>query len=99
MQSKPSSDLTSLVSKILAHPELIEEISSLLTENDSTAVANEKKEEPTVADTPPVRPKSSLKEENRRRLLAAVRPLLSERRARALDSVETVVTLFDLGRR
>ena len=102
MDPKNTSDLTSLVTKILAHPELVEEITSLLGENESASDATEREsepKEPIKEETVSATPKSIDKAENRKRLLSALRPFLSERRARALDSVETVATLFDLGGR
>ena len=110
MDPSNANDLTSMVSKILAHPELVREISALLadkSEGDGVGEArqtsqkgdgydngdtpkSETHEETSTGSTP------TGKEENRRRLLAALRPFLSERRSRVLDSVETVATLLDL---
>ena len=105
MDPKNTSDLTSLVSKILAHPELVEQISSLLGENESPSVMRAATEEESEGSEPiadegaSAIPRGNDKQENRRRLLTALRPFLSERRSRALDSVETVATLFNLGGR
>lgn len=105
MDPKSTSDLTSLVAKILAHPELVEQISSLLGENENppamrVATEGESEEsEPIAQETASAIPRGTDKQENRKRLLTALRPFLSERRSRALDSVETVATLFDLGGR
>ena len=109
MDPNNTSDLTSLVSKIMAHPELIEQISSLMREEEAppaTRASTQSTETNATGakETVSEQASNSLSEgtdkrENRKRLLAALRPFLSERRSRALDSVETVATLFDLGGR
>lgn len=114
MDPKSTNDLTGMVSKILAHPELVKEISSLLTEKSTqsgTGTVAESTEQggagydkasapegqgDTTASGEPTGDEGSDKEKNRRRLLSALRPFLSERRARVLDSVETVAALLEL---
>ncbi len=103
-------DLSSVVSLIMKHPELIEEIAALAKSEVET------KSEPTVVETEgtgskqgeeweaprvvePVSEASTQpivsRRENRKKLFSAIRPFLSEERARTLSSVEAVVSILD----
>ncbi len=99
MADTKQQDLSALVSKILEHPELVAQITGLLAEStpseaQSTAIA-ETAVPPIEEIEAQISPGKS-KQENRKKLLAALRPFLSERRRGALDSLETVATLFEI---
>ncbi|MBR2466186.1 MAG: hypothetical protein IKB38_04575 [Clostridia bacterium] len=94
-------DLAGLVSAIMEHPELIEQISRLAG-GDQTP--EEKKDEIDVsAEAPeekapraePVQAQPS-GDERRSRLLCALKPYLSDKRARAIDSMLTFGEIFDM---
>lgn len=104
-------DLSAVVSLIMKHPELIEQIGALargegekvsVEEENGTGVesASESRavvSEPALegiarADTPSA---SRSKRENRKRLFSAIRPFLSDERAKTLSSVEAVVSILD----
>ena len=99
MADTKQQDLSALVSKILEHPELVSQITGLLAES-----APSENESPPITETaaPPAQPIETPisaekgKQENRKKLLAALRPFLSERRRGALDSLETAATLFEI---
>ena len=102
-------DLSSVVSLIMSHPELIEEIASLAkreapkaplpisenkgTEPSRTESEQEQEARQTVAEV--IETKGESKSENRKKLFSAIRPFLSEERARTLSSVEAVVSILD----
>ena len=97
-------DLSKVINLIMENPKLIEEISSLAkgnkTAEDSPAdlKSNEAKETqvaevptPAVTYTEP-KPKKSRRGE----LLGAMKPYLSDERAKALDSVLTIAEILNL---
>ena len=105
-------DLSAVVSLIMKHPELIEQIQALAQgegekvnveeEENGTGVESVSEacavvSEPILegvarADTPSA---SRSKRENRKRLFSAIRPFLSDERAKTLSSVEAVVSILD----
>ena len=90
-------DLSALVARILEHPELVAEITGLLNETATDEKEGERDtvDAPTAAEAPP-ESRGHPKNENRKKLLAALRPFLSEKRRGALDSLETVATLLEI---
>ena len=97
MADSKEQDLSALVSRILEHPQLVSQITQLLSESGTKKEETEEVgviEEVASAQPPPIKDK----QENRKRLLSALRPFLSERRRGALDSLETVATLLEITR-
>lgn len=102
-----SLDLSSVVSMIMKHPELIEEIARL-AQNEATEpteaasasvfpVADEALSRPTRTETTETTAQAQpvSKSDNRKRLFSAIRPFLSDERAKTLSSVEAVVAILD----
>ena len=102
-----SLDLSSVVSMIMKHPEIIETIANLAkAEGESVSteriapIPDEQKEPDTPPESAPVSTiahtaLSQSKGENRKRLFSAIRPFLSEERAKTLSGVEAVVSILD----
>lgn len=102
-------DLSSVVSLIMKHPELIEQIATLAkSEVDGDASGSSVEVPATTEPTPETAyltgqvqterdggAREVSKSENRKRLFSAIRPFLSEERARTLSSVEAVVSILD----
>lgn len=99
-----SMDLSSVVSLIMKHPELIEQIAALAKSEGGAGSAPV--EVPVMAVPAPEISRSEeerdnggmhevSKSENRKRLFSAIRPFLSDERAKTLSSVEAVVSILD----
>ena len=102
-------DLSSVVSLIMSHPELIEEIASLakrempkMPSSPSESKGTEPPSEEGEREQETVQTASEVvevggdgKRENRKKLFSAIRPFLSEERARTLSSVEAVISILD----
>ncbi len=93
-------DLSRIVSVIMEHPELIEQISSLVsedktkTEAEDTAAFDDVKNEP---KTESASVSASAHSSGRRsQLLYALKPYLSDKRSRAIDSMLTFGEIFDM---
>ena len=100
-------DLSNVVSMIMKHPELIETIANLakaegsVDEAEHTARTPLPHEEhsspthsiPTFVEEHPTETQG--RGENRKRLFSAIRPFLSEERAKTLSGVEAVVSILD----
>ena len=92
---------------IMKHPELIETIASLARSEGETPPTEqaapstvEREEQPTPTNGIPLskeppREYTASKGENRKRLFSAIRPFLSEERARTLSGVEAMVSILD----
>ena len=92
-------DIGRLVQLIMEHPRLVEEISKL-GENDGAEPEKVKQEE-TVAAVPTEVPNIASIPENSKRnkrtqLLGALKPYLSGERAKAIDSMISVVEIIEL---
>ena len=87
-----SVDLSKLVGLIMEDPELIEKISALAKSEEKNGGVS-KKEAPVLATPTAV---SSTKESNRARLMSAIKPYLSESRARAVDTILSVSEVFGM---
>lgn len=97
MSSTP--DIGRLVQLIMENPSLVEEISKL-GEKDSAEAEKAKQEEP-AAEAPASVPNIASIPENPRRnkrtqLLGALKPYLSGERAKAIDSMISVVEIIEL---
>ncbi len=94
-------DLAGLVSAIMEHPDLIEQISRLAggdsepdTKKEDNDASSEVLEENASRAEPVLAQPSG--DERRSRLLYALKPYLSEKRARAIDSMLTFGEIFDM---
>ncbi len=86
-----SADLSKVVSKIMEHPELIEQISGLLS--DEKVGENAPTEPAVKIQAQPISENPDGK--RRQKLLGALRPYLSKERARLLDSMSAVLDLME----
>ena len=95
-ETKP--DLSRLIGAIMEHPELIEQISHLADKTATQSEESEKKDAPAVeASARAPMPKAQKTEENQRsKLLYALKPYLSEKRSKAIDSMLTFAEIFDM---
>ena len=105
-----SMDLSSVVSLIMKHPELIETIAALAksegvlapdegaTEGSADAPIGTESERMGEAQETMAQVRGGTvgeKRENRKRLFSAIRPFLSDERAKTLSSVEAMVSILD----
>ena len=101
---KESPDLSRIISVIMENPEIVNQISSLLSGQDEKeeptsanpvqAVSEEPNETPVVAN--PIEKIS--KSAKRKQLLTAMKPYLSEDRARAVDSMLSIADVLSMMR-
>ena len=90
-------DLGKIVSLIMENPDLIARIQGLAKgDGAKEAPAPSKTEVETVAPQEVSRPAAIDQKEKRNRLLGAMKPYLSGDRARAIDSVMSVVEILDM---
>ncbi len=102
MSAENTPDLSKIIGVIMEHPELIEQISQLAN------AAPEEKGEDKKEELPPIIEKEEKTSEavsagarfsdskRRSQLLYALKPYLSEGRARAIDSMLTFGEIFDM---
>ena len=102
-----SLDLGKIVSLIMENPKLVSDIKAMAENKEKTEEEdikdeeNEVKEEPKMAsaDILPNQKKETFSGDhthsNRKRLLAAFKPYLSEERKRALDSIVSITDIID----
>lgn len=88
-------DLSTVVNLLTAHPNLLSDISGMLK-----GIGNTTEEKPSEAETPPraAEPVFAEKPGNRgarHELLHALKPYLSDRRSKAMDSMEVIADLLD----
>jgi len=104
--SDSTPDLSKVISLIMENPRLIEEISGMLKKSEGEATAEvEKKPEDTVSETKeaaalpsPEPAKSFGTRQNRRELMSALKPYVSESRRRALDSFMSIADILEMMR-
>ena len=98
-------DLSKLVQTIMENPELVESITKLMANDEKpseqTPTATEVKlPEPTVQKPPeatvPTATEPQGKRERRTKLLTALKPYMSGERARAIDSMISIVDVLDI---
>ena len=92
-----SPDLSRIVNLIMQNPDLIKQIEALARQDsEGDTVPAEKIEEEKEAAAPAVAaPFSGEKQQRRARLLSALRPYVSDKRGKTLDTLIGVVDLFD----
>jgi hypothetical protein len=96
-------DLSKLVQLIMENPELVESISKLASteevpaEHTAEVIEKAPQTEPEKAVTAtPVMAEPQGKRERRTRLLSALKPYMSGERARAIDSMISIVDVLDI---
>ena len=100
-----SPDLSRIISLIMQNPDLIRQIEGLARQ-DSAEPTNESTESDAPADAPVQKAITSAapaiaaqdtgKREKRTRLLSALRPYVSEKRSKTLDTLIGAMDIFDL---
>ncbi|MBQ2793864.1 MAG: hypothetical protein IJF05_04115 [Clostridia bacterium] len=91
-------DLSKIVGIIMEHPEIVGQISALISgtesgaESDAVTAENNGKSSESIPTGAPVR---SGRTNDRARLLGAMKPYLSENRARAVDTMITVTEILE----
>ena len=93
-------DISRIIKLIMDNPKIIEEIGDMVKSEgkaptEEAVTEASPKEAETVAIPTDVNPKSK----NRRDLLYAMKPYLSEKRARAIDSMLSVAEVFTMLKR
>ena len=88
-------DLSRIINLIMSNPDLVEKISALANSAEkSNTEPTEQKAESTPVVTEPQR--KGQKSEKRTRLLYAMKPYLSDSRAKAIDSMMGIVDVIDM---
>jgi hypothetical protein len=95
------SELSKIVSAIMENPELIEKIKSLVPNEEKENVSSEAPvtEQSDVGVSPTYTSAQRYGGARRRELLFALKPYLSEKRAKALDSMMTLGDVLEIARR
>lgn len=101
MSEKESLDIGRVVGLIMENPQIIEQISALVNKKEE-----EPKEEPSEAKevSQVISPSGdtysapSLSRSNRAHLLGALKPYVSEERAKAIDSMISIADILDMMR-
>ena len=93
------SDLSRIVNLIMENPALIEEIKGLASGGAGSEKREEPKEEPApIEERENAQIEADLPKVRRRELLCALKPYVSEKRSRAIDSMLTIVEILDVMR-
>ena len=85
-------DISKLVELIMQNPDIVERIKSLKNESDSVSVKEDS--EPAIAEKTVLHKKRNT--ERRGALLSALKPYLSEKRGKAIDTMISAIDVFDL---
>ena len=105
MSEQESLDIGKVVSLIMENPQIIEQISSLAKKKESAE--EEKKGEPTESSiteatssvpSAPAHTNAGTSRGNRAQLLGALKPYVSEERAKAIDSMISIADILDMMR-
>ena len=105
--SDSTPDLSKVISLIMENPRLIEEISGLVKKSEEEPESTEpKKGEDTVSEKAneayalptPQPPQAHGARQNRRELMSALKPYVSESRRRALDSFMSIADILEMMR-
>lgn len=104
MSDQENLDLGRVVGLIMENPALIEQISALAkqhSENEDKSEKKENVEEAVTKETKEVHAqpkitKSDIGQSNRTRLLYALKPYVSKERAKAIDSMISIVDILDV---
>ena len=95
MQSTP--DLSKIVNLIMQNPQLIEQISALANQEESSAKAvdTHESEEVFLGEEADQTQKRDMRS-HRHELLCAMKPYLSEKRRSAIDSMSSILDILDV---
>lgn len=94
-ESRTAPDLSKIVSMIMERPELVAEIAALGKNEEKKSESEQKEAEPMEQTAVPTyKPEG----DKRTRLLYALKPYLSDSRAKAIDSMLTFGEVFDMMR-
>ena len=85
-------DLSKIVGLIMEHPEIVGQISALLSPDGADETVKDTSE---VESTPTSTVPKPGRHSDRARLLGAMKPYLSESRARAVDTMITVTEILE----
>ena len=92
-------DLSRIVGLIMENPKLIEEISSLARAKDTADEQTNAAEEPDSHSPDKASEETKIPQdgkERRARLLSAIKPYVSEQRARAIDSMISISEILEV---
>ena len=92
-------DISKVVGLIMENPNLIEEISKLAKDsgaNEEKDVQPEEVKQEVKAPSPATYKKTDVRGQRRSELLSAIKPYLSEERAKAIDSMITIVDVLGM---
>ena len=94
-------DISRIVKLIMDNPKLIEEIGEMMKNGDSApkSESDEKPTAPAVEQTAALSAADEPRSKNRRDLLSALKPYLSEKRSRAIDSMISMAEVFAMLKR
>ena len=107
MSDKENLDISRVVGLIMENPALIEQIANLAKskeeeppppEAEETAITPETKEETAVSLSKPTYSPKTEGRNDRARLLGALKPYVSEERAKAIDSMISIADILDMMR-
>ncbi|MBQ7315457.1 MAG: hypothetical protein IJW83_05585 [Clostridia bacterium] len=96
-----SERIAALVERLMEQPQLLETVSALLNETPTATPppSSSSTEDDTPASVEPTPERDGMRsgdtKDRRHQLLCALRPYLSDRRAKALDSFEAIANLLD----
>ncbi|MCQ2414403.1 MAG: hypothetical protein MJ082_06410 [Clostridia bacterium] len=95
MDKNDTPDLAAVIQSIMNNPSLMAQISAIANANQSPQVPPTAAEEPVSAPEGAIpRLKLNFKDDRRNGLFAALKPYLSENRAKALDSMTVIAELL-----
>lgn len=107
MSEQESLDIGKVVSLIMENPQIIEQISGLMKQRDGSPATEEAKSEaiePSITEnvsatpTVPTYSVAGHPRGNRAQLLGALKPYVSEERAKAIDSMISIADILDMMR-
>ena len=106
MSEQENLDIGRVVGLIMENPQLIEQISNLakqqspkpIPESEAATPSENAVEESVSASVPPTYPTMDHSRGNRAQLLGALKPYVSEERAKAIDSMISIADIIDMMR-
>ena len=102
MSEQESIDVGRVIGLIMENPEIIEQISSLVKQKDTPTETPSENTEPAVSKQASAEPQlqsnspSGHTRGHRTQLLGALKPYVSEERARAIDSMISIADILDM---
>ena len=100
MSESEGLDLSKVVNLIMENPHLVEEISKLARDSSANETSEGASETPPSAESASTAPttyrRTDARGQRRSELLAAMKPYLSEERAKAIDSMITIADILGM---